>query len=48
MPEIGVALSRLGNDASFIALKPAQEQRVREMIKELEAIYLNAKQQLAT
>jgi hypothetical protein len=48
MPEIGAALDRLGKEASFIQLSPAQEQRVRELVGELEAIYSQAKQQLAS
>ena len=44
MPEIGAALGRLGNDASFNQLSPEREQRVRELVKELEAIYLQKQQ----
>ena len=43
MAEIGAALNRLGNDASFVELDPAQEQRVRGLVAELEAIYRQAK-----
>jgi hypothetical protein len=46
MAEIGAALNRLGNDASFVGLDPAQEQRVRDLVAELEAIYRQAKKQL--
>jgi hypothetical protein len=46
MAEIGAALNRLGNDASFVGLDPAQEQRVRDLVAELEAIHRQAKKQL--
>ena len=48
MPDIAVALSRLGSDATFVDLDPANEQRVRELIKELEAIYNQEKRKLAS
>ncbi len=46
MAEIGAALSRLGNDASFVELDPLQEQRVRDLVAKLEEIYRQAKQKL--
>jgi hypothetical protein len=48
MPELGAALDRLGNEASVIQLSPAQEQRVRELVRELESIYSQAQQKLAS
>jgi hypothetical protein len=46
MAEIGAALSRLGNDALFVKLDFSQEQRVRDLVGELEEIYRQAKQKL--
>jgi hypothetical protein len=48
MPELGAALDRLGMEAAIIQLSPAQEQHVRELVRELESIYSQAKQKLAS
>jgi hypothetical protein len=39
MKDKGVALSNLGKQAPFVNLTPEQEQRVLELIAEIEAIF---------
>jgi hypothetical protein len=39
MKDHGVALSRLGNQGAVVNLTPEQEQRVLELIAEIQAIF---------
>ena len=39
MNDHGIALSRLANQAPFVNLAPEQEDRVMELIAEIEAIF---------
>jgi hypothetical protein len=39
MKDHGVALSRLGNQAMLVNLTPEQEQRVLELIAEIQTIF---------
>lgn len=48
LPDLGVKLEALGREVSFLDFSIAQEQRLRELVAEMDAICLQQKSKLAS